>query len=75
MFGPNFQAGCRQHLDKDKKLQESVSAFLELGNSRNELAHLNFASFPIEKTADDVYDQYKKALGFVEFIKDRFRAM
>ncbi len=65
-----FGAGFRQHMaartKADKTLDDSIRAFLELGNLRNEIAHQDFVSYPMEKTVTDVYDLYKRARMFVD---------
>jgi hypothetical protein len=39
---------------------------MELGAERNRLVHTDFGSFSLEKTSEEIYDLYKKALKFVE---------
>ena len=43
LFGEEFKEKCQAQVRSDAKLEESIRAFLELGNTRNELVHLNFA--------------------------------
>ena len=47
-------------------LDEAIRAFLELGQMRNELVHENFATFALEKTSEEIYALYSKAVPFVE---------
>lgn len=71
LFGETFAESCKAAVQIDPSLKESIAVFLELGNLRNELAHLNFAAFPMEKTTDELYEQYKIAQAFVDFLRAR----
>lgn len=73
MFGEQFSKHCKQEIESQESLRTAAKAFLELGRTRNELAHLNFASFPIDKTASEIYDLYQKAYPFLEFVKRRLQ--
>ena len=53
---------------KSEDLQGAVKAFLEIGNERNGLVHGDYATFALEKTLEDVYVLYKRALPFVQFL-------
>lgn len=71
-FGESFSQRCREDVRTRPELAGSIEAFLELGETRNKLAHLNFASFPIEKTSDEVYALFQKGLKFIEYVRSRF---
>lgn len=66
LFGQAFKAAMDKRVREDKALDDSIRAFLELGNLRNELAHEDFASYSMNKSVSDVYDLYKRARLFVE---------
>ena len=68
-FGEVFSSHCRAQVKADKTLNDAVSAFLELGETRNQLAHLNFGAFPIAKTSAEIYSLYKMAEQFLDFIR------
>ena len=51
----------------------AIAAFLEVGRERNKLVHQDYASFPFEKTLDEIYDLYRRALGFVENLHNTLR--
>jgi hypothetical protein len=51
----------------------SVRAFLELGNERNRLVHQNYATFPMEKTLDEIYALYQNAVMFVDALPSALR--
>jgi hypothetical protein len=69
-FGEPFNTLCRAEVRKSDDLTKAVSAFLELGEMRNKLAHLNFALYPIDKTSDEIYTLYQTAHRFVDFVKE-----
>ena len=68
-FGEEFSKRCKEQVKERDDLGEAISAFIELGEMRNKLAHLNFAQFPIDKTSDEIYALYQKAQLFLEYIK------
>jgi RiboL-PSP-HEPN len=70
MFGPTLKELAKQEL-KMEHLKLAAAAFLELGELRNFLVHKNFASYMLEKTAEEVYYLYKTAGKFVEYIEHK----
>jgi hypothetical protein len=70
-FGDEFKNRCKREVDNDAELACAMRAFVDLGDMRNKLAHLNFAQYPIDKTSDEIYAQYEKALVFLAYIKRR----
>jgi hypothetical protein len=56
----------KRRVEDDDSLNEAVRAFLEIGSNRNRLIHNDFGSFFLEKTAEEVYNLYSKAMVFVE---------
>jgi len=70
LFGSDFKDYMTSYVKKDSKLKESISAFIELGELRNQLVHQNFAIFPLEKDAEEIYQLYVKASLFVEIFPD-----
>ncbi|NJP06468.1 MAG: hypothetical protein HC837_13000 [Chloroflexaceae bacterium] len=62
LFGRDFKNFMRAQVKADPALDDSIKAFLEVGNSRNELVHQNFATFPLNKTADEIYGLYRQAM-------------
>ncbi|MBS0586503.1 MAG: hypothetical protein JSS37_00750 [Proteobacteria bacterium] len=71
MFGTSFRDSAKNYLRTTPNISEAEKAFLELGDLRNLLVHGNFANYPLEKTADEIYELYKKALQFVEYIESK----
>jgi RiboL-PSP-HEPN len=66
LFGGDFKDFMTAKVEDDSTLEAGIKAFLQLGDSRNELVHENFATFALDKTAEEIYELYKKALRFVE---------
>jgi hypothetical protein len=72
LFGAEFRASMAARVKASEDMQGSIGAFLELGNERNRLVHQNYASFPMDKTLDEVYLLYKKSIGFVDTLPAAF---
>lgn len=70
MFGTSFKDTAKLDL-KNPELSSAANAFLELGDLRNLLVHENFASFPLEKTSDEVFALYRQALKFVSYVESK----
>lgn len=70
LFGSEFKAICQEKIGNDEKLNEAVRSFLELGHTRNQLVHMNFASFQLPKSDEEYYVLYKNAALFVDFLED-----
>jgi RiboL-PSP-HEPN len=73
LFGAEFRRMMVERVKGREDLKESIRAFLEMGSERNKMAHQDFASFPLEKTLDEIYALYKKALLFVEELPKHLR--
>jgi len=69
LFGDDFKNNCEKIIKSDSELENALRAFLELGETRNRLVHLNFADYPLSKTSDEYYNLYCKAIRFVTFIE------
>lgn len=69
-FGDPVSKNWREKHKSDQDLQESVRAFLWVGNARNQIVHNNFITFILEKTAEEVYLEYKRALYFVSELEE-----
>jgi len=65
LFGGDFSKYMKSKMESDELLSNAVSAFLTLGAERNRLVHINFAAYNLEKTMDEIYDLFNKALYFV----------
>ena len=69
-FGADFREYMVRRVREDKCLEDSVKAFLEIGNLRNQMVHGNYADFQLNKTVEEVFKLYQEATNFV----DRFPA-
>ena len=74
LFGDEFKRSAIEDVKADAELAKAVKDFLDLGNTRNELAHLNFANMELDKTAEEVYRQFQQAQKFVSFIDTKLNA-
>lgn len=68
LFGDEFKRSAAEDVKADIELEKAIKDFLDLGNTRNELAHLNFANIELDKTAEEVYLQFQQARKFINFI-------
>lgn len=65
LFGPSFSRYMQSRVKDDKKLDDSVKAFLEIGNRRNRMVHGDYADFQLDKTVEEAYVLYSTAIHFV----------
>lgn len=73
LFGNDFKLMMGESVKVSEELRVSIRAFLEIGNERNKLVHQDFASFSLEKTLDEIYFLYQRALFFVDGLGSNFR--
>jgi RiboL-PSP-HEPN len=73
LFGSEFRATMSNRVKGSDDLQSSVRAFLEVGNERNRLVHQDYATFPMDKTLDEIYALYRSALAFIEHLPKALR--
>lgn len=71
LFGQDFKKEADDDVKASLELKKSIQDFLELGNLRNELVHENFAIYPVEKTAEEIYQLYRSANQFVEYLSSK----
>ncbi len=69
LFGQEFKKFMDSKVKEDKELDSSIIAFLELGNERNKLAHLNFYLTSIELTPNEVIERFQRANIFINALK------
>jgi hypothetical protein len=72
MFGEGFREQAKKDVKGDQNLDLGVRAFLEIGYMRNCIVHQNYAAYIPEKTASEVYELFKQALVFVNYLDKRF---
>lgn len=73
LFGKSFSEMMRERVKQIGGLQDSERAFLEVGNERNKLVHQDYVTFLLNKTMDEIYQCYRKALDFVEILPAALR--
>ena len=72
LFGTDFKNFMTTKIKEDDSVSKSVTDFIELGRERNRLVHQNFASFTVEKTADEIFETYKSAKTFTDSLPNYF---
>lgn len=73
LFGSEFRATMSNRVKESDNLRSAIQAFLELGSERNRLVHQDYATFPLEKTLEEIYALYESALTFVENLPSALR--
>ncbi|MBF0565428.1 MAG: hypothetical protein HQK89_09305 [Nitrospirae bacterium] len=73
LFGDDFKKSVTMDIKSSEELDDSIMAFMDIGSSRNDMVHTDFANFQLNKTPGDVYEQYKKAHKFIEYIEEKFK--
>ena len=66
LFGGEFKAHMNKIIDDDLKI--AVKDFLDLGRTRNELVHQNYATFNMDYTAEDIFNKFKNANLFIDTV-------
>ena len=74
LLGDDFKAYMQSEINASEDLKNSIAAFMEIGRERNKLVHQDYASFQMEKTLEEIYELYKKAVLFVEMLPGALRA-
>ncbi len=73
MFGDEFKSKMTLRLRSVAELLTGASAFIEIGNDRNLMIHQDFATFSFDKTLEEIFSTYKKALVFVNDLETALR--
>ncbi|HEY9130485.1 MAG TPA: HEPN domain-containing protein [Dyella sp.] len=73
LFGKDFKDAMTAKVKGDVGLERSIKSFLELGGNRNSMVHVDFSTYPLDKTLDEIYESYKTALHFVDGLADLLR--
>ena len=73
LFGEAFSQHARAVVRERSDLSSAIEAFLEIGRERNRLVHQNFGTFTLEKTSKEIYDTYRSAVEFVEWVPRELR--
>lgn len=70
-FGPDYSQWAKDDI-KDEGIEKNQLDFLNFCRLRNSLVHSNYATYNIDKTLDDVWVEYGKALLLVNWIEASF---
>lgn len=73
LFGQEFRSHMESAMKKNSAVSKYISDFMSIGLTRNRLAHQNYATISLEKTADEIYIQYLSALKFVDMLPSELR--
>jgi hypothetical protein len=73
LFGSEFRSQMSVLVKSSDALNAAVKAFLEIGSERNKLVHQDYATFSLEKTLEEIYALYLRALPFVEKLPNSLR--
>ena len=71
LFGDEFKNQAKGDVKDNSELEKSIRDFLEIGNLRNELVHGNFAVSHIEKTVEEIYELYRSAHQFIDYLSSK----
>jgi hypothetical protein len=67
LFGDDFKLYMKNFIEENE-LEIPIRNFMEIGRDRNRLVHENFASFSLEKTAEEIFNSYRSAYQFVRLV-------
>ena len=68
MFGAEFAEFARAEVKADAELDKAVRDFLELGNARNRLVHLDYVTFDVDASPEDIIAKFRSAMKFIDFL-------
>ncbi|KCZ62299.1 hypothetical protein L53_11600 [Hyphomonas sp. L-53-1-40] len=68
LFGPAVKTKMAAFCKEDPH-KEDLSAFLSIVAERNTMVHQGLAEYSLHYTLDEVYELYRRSLGFVNLIK------
>ncbi|MBI2660430.1 hypothetical protein HYX07_04675 [Candidatus Woesearchaeota archaeon] len=71
IFGDEFKKQAEEDVKLNQDLGQGVKSFLEIGLTRDRLIHQNFATFYLEKTSIEIYNLYKSAMVFIDYLKNK----
>jgi hypothetical protein len=73
LFGQTFSDQMKEIVNANEDLKASIAAFMEVGSERNRLVHQDFGSYSLEKTTQEVFGLYSRALAFVDWFPAAIR--
>lgn len=69
LFGEGFKAYVQSAIKADAALDSAIRAFLEVGSERNRLVHMDYGSYTLEKTAEEIFSLFSTARYFLEHLR------
>lgn len=70
-FGETFKKEATETIRQDSELDEAVRAFLEIGRTRNQLAHDRFEAVIIPKTMDEYFYLFQRGQKFIKYMEEK----
>jgi len=70
LFGEEFKSFMGRKIKSDQDLDNSIRAFMEIGEYRNRLLHQDYGNFFLEKSSSEIYHLYRTAIVFVLGMRD-----
>src|SRR2546422_2667249 len=74
LFGEEFKDHMRGEIAGNPSLEEAIKAFVEIGGERNRMVHEDYGAYSLEKTSEEIYSLYQRALPFVEGLGGHLRS-
>lgn len=71
LFGDTFKEDVKADIESDDSLKSAIKSFLLIGSERNKLVHINFASFLIDLTSDEIFEHHQNALKLVDYLRTK----
>jgi hypothetical protein len=71
LFGLDFKKEAIADINASEKLKSAVTSFLLIGSERNKLVHINFATFLIDLTSDEIIEHHRNALLLIDYLKKK----
>lgn len=73
LFGQEFKKKIAAEIAANAELTKASKDFLEIGNLRNCIVHQNYATYVMEKSAIEIFELFKNAVNFVEYLKQTLK--
>jgi RiboL-PSP-HEPN len=73
LFGPEFKNAVITEIAEDPGLRRAAREFIEIGSLRNKIVHQNYATFVVDKSADEIFMLFEGAIQFVGFLAGKLK--
>lgn len=71
-FGKDFLEYAKKCTREDDEINESTKNFIELGGMRNQLVHVNYLTFSLAWTIEDIEEKYIKSKKYPQILVKLF---